>query len=955
MSSMNDSKGISGSIAGIIPPGGTDPKVPSAGTSIASVPPPPPPPAAVSSPSSFVAGLGLLKPRSNDSNGSNNNASTSLQQARGDGYDFCITTLPFFGGPISSMGTSNSAFSRSDVIQLESKWWSTSIVGEIDPFMGNPVREMNQMDISSPDESSKTMSIVERFGSTQPSVRSAAEKAIRQTLAWACHMSIPAVILPTPPSVSSGAAAHGYASVLSTLALQCSAANVQLWIRVPFNASSLAAFDLLHRRADHPSNVGCLLCFGLEHHGPDDLLPTDPSAAAPPPGILSSGIALLHRFVGCNLRAVSFDTSIFLTNKRGYPTLSKTYQMLLMEVLRRVGRTLRVLVEGGARHNPPIPASTDKTAAETAQSNTANGATGCLAYLQYLRHLRQRPEVTNILDTEESHLEVPYLDTLQSPLQPLADDLEFQTYETFERDPVKYRNYQAAIELALKDGLMVKKFDELTQNEKMMSTQHNASGMVGGVSVGSVYKVTIVVVGAGRGPLIRAALAAVADINRGYEVVKPRIIAIEKNPSAVLFLNSLLRHGGSISGGCVGNDVGLGSGGTASCWEEYAHCISIVDRDVRDLTSADVTAILSGTQPIQFGAADIMVSELLGSFGDNELSPECLQGVALTSSSPHSPCLLKHNCISIPQRYVSFAAPISSMRLHSEARAQAYSPISPTDGPGGQPFGALKAMETPYVVRAHAAAQTAVEQPCFEFSHLSREQEMLARHHVGDGTGSSGLQLHQQPDSVTSTMIEGNPQQQHGNTNSSTSPLASSMTDAGGSYNNDRYARLEFPFDPTYGAGCGCGYGKFDAAVAHMASQVIPENDSATGTVDGDNTAMTGGGITIHGFLGTFDALLYYSPPDDRKSSISIAPSTFSEGMFSWFPLYFPLREPLHVPVDSTVVVSIWRRSDGGSSGTCGGRVWYEWSAEVVCQQTSRILSSTPIHNPNGRSYHVRL
>jgi protein arginine N-methyltransferase 5 len=39
----------------------------------------------------------------------------------------------------------------------------------------------------------------------------------------------------------------------------------------------------------------------------------------------------------------------------------------------------------------------------------------------------------------------------QAPLQPLMDNLESQTYETFERDPIKYRNYEDAIHAALQD------------------------------------------------------------------------------------------------------------------------------------------------------------------------------------------------------------------------------------------------------------------------------------------------------------------------------------------------------------------------------------------------------------------------------------------------------------------------------------------------------------------------
>lgn len=40
-------------------------------------------------------------------------------------------------------------------------------------------------------------------------------------------------------------------------------------------------------------------------------------------------------------------------------------------------------------------------------------------------------------------------DYLQAPLQPLMDNLESQTYEAFEKDPVKYSQYQKAIVKAL--------------------------------------------------------------------------------------------------------------------------------------------------------------------------------------------------------------------------------------------------------------------------------------------------------------------------------------------------------------------------------------------------------------------------------------------------------------------------------------------------------------------------
>ena len=57
--------------------------------------------------------------------------------------------------------------------------------------------------------------------------------------------------------------------------------------------------------------------------------------------------------------------------------------------------------------------------------------------------------------------------------------------------------------------------------------------------------------------------------------------------------------------------------------------------------------------------ADILVSELLGSFGDNELSPECLDGAQK---------FLKPGGISIPYSYTSYIGPLQSSKLYNEVR-----------------------------------------------------------------------------------------------------------------------------------------------------------------------------------------------------------------------------------------------------------------------------------------------
>ncbi len=72
--------------------------------------------------------------------------------------------------------------------------------------------------------------------------------------------------------------------------------------------------------------------------------------------------------------------------------------------------------------------------------------------------------------------------------------------------------------------------------------------------------------------------------------------------------------------------------------------------------------------------AEILVSELLGSFGDNELSPECLDGAQR---------FLAPGGLSIPQAYTSFLAPVAAHKLHHDVRN----------------YKDLEHLETPYVAK----------------------------------------------------------------------------------------------------------------------------------------------------------------------------------------------------------------------------------------------------------------
>ncbi|CRG93966.1 protein arginine N-methyltransferase 5, putative [Plasmodium gallinaceum] len=178
-----------------------------------------------------------------------------------------------------------------------------------------------------------------------------------------------------------------------------------------------------------------------------------------------------------------------------------------------------------------------------------------------------------------------YWDYLQIPLQPLKDNLPSQTYEIFERDKIKYEQYQIAICKYLSDELKKK-----NNNKKFI----------------------IFVVGAGRGPLVDSALLALEK----NKITNFQIYAIEKNESAFLVLENR-----SLS----------------DKWKN----VSIIHSDMRYL---DINE-----------KADLIISELLGSFGDNELFPECLDGVQK---------FLKDGGVSIPKNCLSYVEPISCSHLY---------------------------------------------------------------------------------------------------------------------------------------------------------------------------------------------------------------------------------------------------------------------------------------------------
>lgn len=64
-----------------------------------------------------------------------------------------------------------------------------------------------------------------------------------------------------------------------------------------------------------------------------------------------------------------------------------------------------------------------------------------------------------------------YRNYIQSPLQPLADNLESATYETFENDSIKYDLYEFALEKAF---ACKKKYGRFTQTKNCQGLQYKS-------------------------------------------------------------------------------------------------------------------------------------------------------------------------------------------------------------------------------------------------------------------------------------------------------------------------------------------------------------------------------------------------------------------------------------------------------------------------------------------------
>jgi protein arginine N-methyltransferase 5 len=302
-----------------------------------------------------------------------------LNDAKADKFDFtCIPIAhPRYNRDFTGDVERFEPWTRSDML-LNSTTWSSVVVGKISPWI----------DLDSSDEE----------------ICYNSRRAFKQEIAWATHLSLPAILLPSPALNS-----VNYAQCINQALLGLS--SMQVWIKIPLVPPQAMLHeceesdDLVSlRRGDEPWEWWNNLRVMCEHHHNLGVV-LELTADMPDERILD-------QWLGEPIRAVVLPTSIFLSNKMGYPTLSKRHQIFLLRLFRTKAQ---FILRGITRHK-----------------------NGHSSYFQYLLYLWNQKSSLS----EQELQEAPYLDYLQAPLQPLMDNLESQTYEVFERDPVKYKSYQ---------------------------------------------------------------------------------------------------------------------------------------------------------------------------------------------------------------------------------------------------------------------------------------------------------------------------------------------------------------------------------------------------------------------------------------------------------------------------------------------------------------------------------
>lgn len=292
-------------------------------------------------------------------------------------------------------------------------------------------------------------------------------------------------------------------------------------------------------------------------------------------------------------------------------------------------------------------------------------------------------------ETYEDRIVRGYEDVLQIPLQPLGDNLDMNTYKTFMNDEQKYALYTAAIQQTLDD--------------RVSSGKEPNSDLI-----------TVIVLGAGSFmPLAECILQAADKLSIMKRV---NLIALEKNPHAITHLEHIkLTKASYLEEKYKENGPFKGRG------------VEIIFGDMRECDSLP--------------KADIVVSELLGSFGDNELSPECLKGISKILKTEKEGPIFKSG-ISIPADSTAYVSPVHSTTLERKVNEL----VSMKNNE--------KYYETPFVVYMKKVWRQHEPLKVWQFHHPHPQNERMSRESTTEFLFKESTTIHGMAGYFTSNLVK---------------------------------------------------------------------------------------------------------------------------------------------------------------------------------------------------------
>ncbi|ESQ46413.1 hypothetical protein EUTSA_v10000691mg [Eutrema salsugineum] len=381
--------------------------------------------------------------------------------------------------------------------------------------------------------------------------------------------------------------------------------NLRVWLRIPLRKShgtpkaynseyskdSWELWNAFRRLCDYDSNLCVALDVGII---PQSEFPCQIS---------------LERWLGEPVKAAFISTKCFVSNAHGQDCLVESYEELMTRLFHH---SVQVIISEGPPPDDLVLVGADGQLLSSVTVSRIVLVNYCYSfglsgtqthpykpYLDYISNLFNSMEPLS----EQERMKLGYRDLMSTLLQPLKDNLDAEAYEMLEQDSYKYIQYNRAIARALKDSVPNEKASELTT--------------------------VLMVVGAGRGPLVKASLEAAEKTGR-----KVKVYALEKNPNAVVTLHDLVKAKG---------------------WEGT---VIVISCDVRYWTAPERADILVSN--FRFWSLVSRFVTCWVFFGDNELSLECLDGAQR---------FLKPNGISIPCSYTSFIQPITTSKLYCEVKS----------------------------------------------------------------------------------------------------------------------------------------------------------------------------------------------------------------------------------------------------------------------------------------------